>query len=285
MKAINNVIDAPDEVDDEETFFEFCVCKNDTGDDMVKCSNSLCNRGTWFHITCIGLDHEEVPDDDWWCSDVCQATERSQYCICHMYNPSLQTIKSSRGNKCTGGKVFHLQCLGMKRKSGSKWKCAACRSDIKTESDNVFLYTCALLYKGLQDRAYRDTVRENDDVQGWQPARLKNEIIWNRTANIKGGAVYNKVIVLFEPFNTAYFYMIFNPIVSAVDDYTEMPKSKLHSVDKLTYKICKICKYFILFQLEIKDFQSNGLYCNNCEHILFLLEAGPIQSKNSSMKQ
>ncbi|KAJ8300508.1 hypothetical protein KUTeg_022027 [Tegillarca granosa] len=175
MKEIKNVIDAPDEDDDKETFYEFCVCKN--GDYMVKCSSSLCNRGTWFHITCIGLDQKEVPDDDWWCSDVCQAQKDHNIayatCIIHHYR-QLNAAEEI-----------------MYRWKGSKWKCAACRSDIKTDGDHVFLYTCALLYKGLQDRAYKDAVRENDSeimishwrmdmIQFWQNHHNKYLILGHK---------------------------------------------------------------------------------------------------------
>ncbi|XP_070564658.1 uncharacterized protein [Ptychodera flava] len=98
--------------------------------------------------------------------------------------------------------------------------------------DHVYNYSCALLWKCLNDRVRKDAVRHNDGpmmvadwrhdtvdfwnkghpkylilahrflagVNGWWPPRLANEIIWNRTVNLHGGSGHNIVMDLCNEF-------------------------------------------------------------------------------------
>ena len=45
---------------------------------MIRCSNPSCPHGMWFHLECLNLPAEEVPDGaaDWWCNPACQSTNR-----------------------------------------------------------------------------------------------------------------------------------------------------------------------------------------------------------------
>ena len=45
----------------------------DASSEMIGCSAaSRCPNGEWFHLRCVGLAEEDIPDGDWWCSDVCE---------------------------------------------------------------------------------------------------------------------------------------------------------------------------------------------------------------------
>ena len=85
---------------------------------MVKCSNTVaCRNGAWFHIDCVGVDLNDIGKVDWCCSDECQATGRSQYCICQLYTDK-ETVHCIRGANCSGYEVYHKECIGLKRKPG-----------------------------------------------------------------------------------------------------------------------------------------------------------------------
>ena len=48
---------------------------------MIRCRNPSCSHGMWFHLECLNLPAEEVPDGaaDWWCHPACQSTGQSIY--------------------------------------------------------------------------------------------------------------------------------------------------------------------------------------------------------------
>ncbi|CAC5412942.1 unnamed protein product [Mytilus coruscus] len=49
----------------------YCICKLESGGEMVYCGNKKCKFGQWFHLDCIGLSEDEIPEGDWFCSEVC----------------------------------------------------------------------------------------------------------------------------------------------------------------------------------------------------------------------
>ncbi|XP_061193690.1 uncharacterized protein LOC133201917 [Saccostrea echinata] len=44
--------------------FQYCSCKMDIGEMMLFCSYTKCRKGQWFHIDCIGMSSEDVPEGD-----------------------------------------------------------------------------------------------------------------------------------------------------------------------------------------------------------------------------
>ncbi|KAL3890183.1 hypothetical protein ACJMK2_002475 [Sinanodonta woodiana] len=44
------------------------------GSDMICCENRNCDRGIWFHLECIEMDVENVPDGSWFCSNDCKTS-------------------------------------------------------------------------------------------------------------------------------------------------------------------------------------------------------------------
>lgn len=93
-------------------------------------------------------------------------------------------------------------------------------------------YTKAVVWKGLSDMVKRDAVRENDgplmllywkmdiaafandnhykyfilahrlltSINGWKPRRIIEDLTWNRTVNLKGGAGHNNEMDLVNEF-------------------------------------------------------------------------------------
>ena len=71
------------------------------------------------HLSCAGLDDETDKSEDWWCSQDCKSSGRSQYCHCGRFLPGEQSIHCSRGVECKGFEIYHKSCLNIKRKPGS----------------------------------------------------------------------------------------------------------------------------------------------------------------------
>ncbi|KAJ8310228.1 hypothetical protein KUTeg_012093 [Tegillarca granosa] len=44
---------------------EYCICRLNTGGTMIYCCNNTCQRGGWFHLECLGMLDDDVPDDKW----------------------------------------------------------------------------------------------------------------------------------------------------------------------------------------------------------------------------
>ncbi len=217
----------------------YCICKAEDKTTQLMCSNGdHCQNGKWFHLECVGMPELPPSDDDWWCSDVCKAEKRSVYCRCKTYNPKLSTVVCGARDDCAEGEVFHLSCVGLRRKPRKPWYCSErCRKIIELssklpETDNVKEYHLELTYQGLCDIVRKDAIRENNGrallafwridmlqfwdrrhtkyltigtrllsgIAGWYPGRIKHEATWNRTVNIHGGQGRNIAVDLMNEF-------------------------------------------------------------------------------------
>ena len=58
-------------VNDNE-LFPYCVCKEDTGEDMIACDYKGCPSGSWFHFSCYNIKEEDTTAELWFCSDKCR---------------------------------------------------------------------------------------------------------------------------------------------------------------------------------------------------------------------
>ncbi|XP_070542604.1 uncharacterized protein [Ptychodera flava] len=53
--------------------YPYCFCGEDVGGTMIECSNAECGYGRWFHLPCVLLNEDTVPEtDDWFCTDTCR---------------------------------------------------------------------------------------------------------------------------------------------------------------------------------------------------------------------
>ena len=51
----------------------WCYCRQDENFDyLIGCDNDCCTI-QWFHLSCVNMTMEEVPDGDWFCPD-CRQT-------------------------------------------------------------------------------------------------------------------------------------------------------------------------------------------------------------------
>ncbi|CAC5380601.1 ING4 [Mytilus coruscus] len=54
--------------------FKYCICKNDSGEDVVMCHNRKCKQGQWFHYSCKDVSQSESLADEWYCSKLCESS-------------------------------------------------------------------------------------------------------------------------------------------------------------------------------------------------------------------
>ena len=153
----------------------YCICKLDVGGDMVYCCNVNCKRGTWFHLECLGLENDDIDVDEWYCCSECKKEHASK-----------------RSHKNTTVDKF---------------------------IDRRYEYTKRLMWRGLNDMTRHDAVKENDgpriirywkfdmfdyfeknhpkylifghrllaNIAGGTSQRIRHQLIWERTVNVKGG--------------------------------------------------------------------------------------------------
>ncbi|XP_072182209.1 uncharacterized protein [Diadema setosum] len=50
----------------------YCLCRSVLEEDMIGCDNPACDRGSWFHYSCISLSKSKVPQGVWFCSRSCK---------------------------------------------------------------------------------------------------------------------------------------------------------------------------------------------------------------------
>ena len=66
------MVDASDESEDEDEDDEgYCVCNEDKEGSWVMCNNRVCRRGKWFHLECLNLEMDDLPDGEWFCCGEC----------------------------------------------------------------------------------------------------------------------------------------------------------------------------------------------------------------------
>ncbi|WAR07742.1 YNG1-like protein [Mya arenaria] len=196
---------------EEEVASQQCFCKQDGNEDddepMIKCCNEKCPNEEWFHYECVGISEESVPDDTWYCSKDCKKASN----IRHRPNTAMVECCHSL---CTRGVWFHFDCVGLDEANlpgeDDAWYCSTeCKKLDKnrgmksTSEDMKYMYTKKIVWAGLSDMVRRDAVRYNDGpmmllywksdlaVNGWQTERVRNDLMWNRTVNIHGGAGSN----------------------------------------------------------------------------------------------
>ncbi|XP_070547020.1 uncharacterized protein [Ptychodera flava] len=219
---------------------EYCICGEDpngAAGTMIECSAlSQCRSGRWYHVDCIGLDIDGISDDDWFCSPECEKS--SIFCFCKTQKDDEEWIGCSRKFWCPNGEWFHQSCVGVTECPEGDWFCseecelAGSPTHAEEEADYICQYTCHVLWRGLFHMAERDAERENDGpamlshwkismldfymnnhfkyliaghrliacINGYLPARQAEEMLWNATANLKGGAGKNIPLDLLNEF-------------------------------------------------------------------------------------
>ncbi|KAL3867568.1 hypothetical protein ACJMK2_040455 [Sinanodonta woodiana] len=180
LPTVQKILKSEEQAARDDSYSDYCICKQDIpGSDMIFCENRNCDRGIWFHLECIEMDVENVPDGNWFCSNDCETA------------------------------VFNKKSMKERKK----------KTVAESLNDNKRNYTILVMWKGLNQQVRRDAIRENDGermllhwrfdmlqffekhhtkyfivghrllsaVSGAVSPRLQMSLIWNRTVNPHGG--------------------------------------------------------------------------------------------------
>ena len=208
----SSVINAVIKTGDKQ--FNYCLCRKDQGGDMIFCENKKCPRGQWFHVGCMDMSADDIPEGSWFCQEYCRAVAS------------------------TGGVV-----KGRKQTGGSQKKKKK-RDDISDESesesdayDSKFAYSKAVIWRCLFNKCLHDAIKHNNGpkiisiwkyrlfdldtfhhpklmvqaiklltaVNGGVSERPQHQLTWCRTANYRGGIGRNVPLdLLMEHLNKEY---------------------------------------------------------------------------------
>nr|XP_006824415.1 PREDICTED: uncharacterized protein LOC102804843 [Saccoglossus kowalevskii] len=229
-------LEVDDDLDDDR---EYCTCDGEGDVDslsMIECSaQKNCECAQWYHFECVGLDEEDDLLEDWWCSDGCK--KWSIYCCKRNREEEEDVVWIGCSNEasCINNQWFHLDCKGLKELPDGDWFCCQdCRMSFNDseEMDSINEYSCAVTWRGLYHLANRDAERQNDGqamisnwkinmldfwnnnhnkylilghrllsyINGFLPARLAYEMVWEATANLEGGIGKNIALDLVNEF-------------------------------------------------------------------------------------
>ncbi|CAG2203273.1 unnamed protein product [Mytilus edulis] len=124
---------------DHQDIYPYYTCQQDLGNDepMIGCSaGSRCTGQEWYHLKCITMTADSLPEGDWFCKAACK--------------------KAKKGKP--------------KRKSKS-----ASKTENSPNSDFKCNYSRAIAWVGLNLLCRRDAVREADVNEDYFARRMKSE--------------------------------------------------------------------------------------------------------------
>lgn len=154
---------------------QYCICQLDIGGTMIYCGHVDCSKGSWFHLECLGLDEDEVPEGEWFCSDECRkgAQNRSKR--------KKRTVDKFKDQKLEY--VKHLLWRGL--------NCRA-RHDAVKENDGPRMirhwkFDMFDFHEHNHPKYFIYGVRLLANVAGATSERVKHNLTWERTVNVAGG--------------------------------------------------------------------------------------------------
>ena len=159
--------------------FPDCICKLDIGGGMIYCENKACRRGNWFHYECVGIVEEDIdPDSKWFCCKQCEKVAQKK------------VGKGKRAADFNDHKLEYLKCL--------LWSGLGemARYDAIKENDGQRMimhwkYDMINFYEHNHPKYIIYGVRLLCNVSGAASARLRHQLMYNRTVNMTGGAGKN----------------------------------------------------------------------------------------------
>ena len=159
-------------------FYEYCVCHMERDDSMmVFCENPKCKE-KWFHIECIGLREDDIPDDDFYCSNECKQQHAR--------------IIESNGDETIADQLVDRQ-LEYARRLMWRGLNDLIRNDAIKENDGQRIlrhwkFDLCDLQQHCHPKYVIFAMKLLVNVFGGGSERLSNQLMWNRTINVHGGS-------------------------------------------------------------------------------------------------
>ncbi|XP_071500371.1 uncharacterized protein [Diadema antillarum] len=154
----------------------YCLCRSFKQEDMIGCDNPSCNRGAWFHYSCVSLTQNKVPEGDWFCSECCKKQASGK-------KAKKPDLKKSHKFEYTKAVLFH----GL----GEMVRHDAIREG---DGDRILAHWRFDMLRFYLNRHWKYLIEGHHllmDVSGALSPRLAYQLTWNRTVNIHGGTGNN----------------------------------------------------------------------------------------------
>ena len=158
--------------------FQYCICNLNIGGEMVYCFNKKCEKGSWFHLECLGVTSDELPEGDWFCCSSCQK------------EASKKPRKRNAANLIDSKQEYVKQLLWYGLND-------LIRHDAVKENDGVRMirhwkFDILQFFEEGHPKYFIFAHRLIASVEGAVSPRLQHQLLHNRTVNIKGGKGKNK---------------------------------------------------------------------------------------------
>ena len=153
-----------------------CICKLDIGGTMIYCNNQDCDKGTWFHLECLGMEEDEVPEGEWFCCEDCRISS---------------TSRRGRKKKKT---VENFKDLKLEYVQRLLWRGLNCRArhDAVKENDGPRMirhwkFDMFEFHEHNHPKYFIFGHRLLANIAGATSERIRHYLIWERTVNVSGG--------------------------------------------------------------------------------------------------
>ncbi|XP_056001447.1 uncharacterized protein LOC130048570 [Ostrea edulis] len=178
----------------ENELYPFCICKLEKpGAIMIFCNNKNCTRGIWFHIECVEMEEEDIPEGVWYCSTDCEKEKSAR-----------RTKKKTMATTLTDFKMDYVLLLiwrGLSQMS---------RKDAIRENNGKMMiihwkFDLLQFFSRHHPKYFLLCTRLLLAVNGAVSPRLQKTLIWNRTISSNGGLGKNiEMDLQMEYFNKEY---------------------------------------------------------------------------------
>lgn len=196
QEIVNKILGVQVELD-AVAEYPFCICKTEVpGSDLVFCDNRNCPRGVWFHLDCMNMESDDVPDGKWYCSDDCKSSSITKKRKQKKKMTVAESMIDSKYNY-----TIRLIWRGLNQ---------MVRRDAIRENDGKRMllhwrFDMLQFYEKHHPKYLLIGQRLLAAVNGAVSERLKHTLIWNRTVNPNGGSGKNIAMDLqMEFFNKEY---------------------------------------------------------------------------------
>ena len=204
--SCENVVERTLNQDEIQEDYQYCICKEDIpGATMIFCDNKNCTKGNWFHLECMEMAEEDVPDDKWYCSEECRFAKSKRG-------------KSGKRRTTSSSLTDHKRdyaLMVMYRGLNQKVRRDAIRENDGELMIRHWKFDMLQFFDKHHPKYFLQGQRLLSAVNGAVSPRLRHTLIWNRTVSTRGGQGTNIAMDLhMEHLNNEYKGMVpvFNKI-------------------------------------------------------------------------
>ncbi|XP_003729577.2 uncharacterized protein LOC586013 isoform X1 [Strongylocentrotus purpuratus] len=166
-----------EEPESEIHAYPYCICHTDIEDDMLFCENPSCRRGSWFHLSCMNMSLEDVPEDKYYCSIECSQASQKKKRVFVFH--------------ATDDHVFQYSRAMLFRGLGERARYDAIRENDGDRIISHWRFDMVDFYNMQHPKYFIEGFHLLTDMNGGVPERVAHQLKWNRTVNVRGGRGHN----------------------------------------------------------------------------------------------